>query len=251
MRFAILLSTALLAACSSSGKVVELSELDAAQLYEQARDAVARRNFNTAIGMYQEIESRFPYGPYAEQAQLEVAYVHYKNNEPVLAVSAADRFIRLHPTHENVDYAYYVKGLATFIEEDRTLLGRLVGKSDIADRDPQSARDAFNAFRDLTIRFPDSRYVDDARQRMAYLMNTLARHDIGVARFYLSRGAYVAVVNRAKYVIENYQESAAVEDALGLLATAYREMGMADLAEDALRVLEQNFPGSLYLSQRG
>ena len=244
----ITLLLALLAGCAS-GPRGGADEASAQELYGLAKQALAAGNYQDAIELYQKLESRFPYGSHAEQAQLEVAFAHHKNAEPELALAAADRFIRLHPTHPNVDYAYYLKGLVSSIEENRSLIDRLSGSDDLSDRDPQSARDAFNAFRELVTRFPESRYANDAKLRMAYLLNTLAKHEIGVARYYLRRGAYVAVVNRAKYVIENYQNTPSVEDALGLMAMAYREMDMSVLVQDTLRVLRLNYPSSRYFSR--
>ncbi len=240
---------ALSVGCASDPRGGGDDEASAAELYGQAKQALAAGDYQNAIERYQKLESRFPYGQHAEQAQLEVAFAHHKNAEPELALAAADRFIRLHPTHPNVDYAYYLKGLVSSIEEKRGIIDRLSGSNDLSDRDPQSARDAFYAFRELATRFPESRYADDAKLRMAYLLNTLAKHDIGVARYYLRRGAYVAVVNRAKYVIENYQDTPSVEDALGLMAMAYREMHMSVLVQDTLRVLRLNYPSSRYFSQ--
>ena len=235
--------------CATQPNADDTAEMSAEEIYSLANDALRDGNYATAISFYQELESRFPYGQHAEQSQIEIAFAHYKNNEPELGLAATDRFIRLHPTHPNVDYAYYLKGLISFSEEQQTVLDRISGSSDFSERDPQTARDAFDAFRELVTRFPNSRYADDARQRMAYLLNVLAKHDINVAQYYLRRGAFVAVVNRAKYVIENYQSTRAVEDALGLMAMAYREMGMLELAEDTLRVLRINFPSSRYLQQ--
>ncbi len=216
------------------------------RLYNAAKSALANKDYEQAIKYYESIEARYPYGPFAEQAQIEVAYAYYKSEEPASAVAAADRFIRLHPTHPNVDYVYYLKGLANF-NDRRGLLDRFGGDPDLSDRDPKAAREAFNTFRELATRFPDSKYAADARARMAYLLNALAKHDVLVAKYYVRRGAYVAAVNRCQYVVEHYQRTPAVEDALGVMLEAYTRMGMADLAHDTQRVLEKNFPGSRYL----
>ena len=194
------------------------------------------------------MESRFPYGKPAEQAQLDIAYAHYRNGDPELAVAAADRFIRLHPAHERVDYAYYLKGLATYREKSG-FIGRLTGTDDLSNRDPRPARETYLTYRELVTRFPNSPYAADARQRMLHMVNVLAKHDVTVAKYYMSRGAYVAVLNRAKKVIQEYEQTPAVEDALGLMGVAYREMGMAELQADTRRVLETNFPDSHYLNQ--
>ncbi len=234
--------------CSSSLTTDELDNLPAASMLEVGRTALAEERYEDAIDIYRKLESRYPYGTPAEQAQLDIAYAHHKSDEPELAVAAADRFIRLHPTHERVDYAYYLKGLALYREKDG-FFARITGTDDLSDRDQRPARDAFDAFQELVRRFPDSSYADDARQRMIHLVNVLAKHDVAVARYYLSHGAYVAVVNRTKTVIEEYQRAPAVEDALGLMALAYREMGLEDLMQDTVRILEANFPDSSYLQR--
>jgi len=214
------------------------------EFYREANESLLKRRYQYAIETYQRLESRFPYGPYAEQAQLEVGYAYYKHGEPEAAIAAADRFVRLHPTHPNVDYAFYLKGLVNFHNE-QSILGQF-GLSEVSERDPRSGRNSFDAFRDLVNRYPESRYAEDARQRMAFLLNTLAEHDVQVADYYMRRGAYVAVINRCKHIIENYQRTPSVEDALGMMAIAYRKMGMEQLAEDSLMVLKTNFPDSRY-----
>jgi outer membrane protein assembly factor BamD len=221
----------------------------AERFYQEAKEAMKSGDYETAIKHLEGLEARYPYGRYAEQAQLEIAYVYYKNDEPALAIAAADRFIRMHPTHPHVDYAYYLKGLANFHGE-RDLINWLLGaKDDLSDRDPKAAREAYNAFRELVERFPNSRYAADAGQRMAYLFASQARYEVQVARFYYERGAYVAAVNRAKYALENYPRTPATEDALGLLAMSYKNMGLTKLYQDTRRVLTLNFPDSRYLKE--
>jgi len=232
--------------CSKlSNAVKERAEWSVQKYYNEAKRELNNRRYSDAIELYQELESKFPYGPLSEQAQIEIIYAYYKDNEPAQALSAANRFIRLHPTHPNVDYAYYLKGLVNFVEH-KTFVDQILGGKDLSDRDPQAAKESFAAFRELVTKFPDSRYAEDGRQRMVYLVNALARHDIHVASYYLRRGAYVAVVNRCKYVIENFQNTPAIEDALGMMAISYDRMGMQDLANDARRVLKINFPDSPY-----
>ncbi|MCG6873152.1 MAG: outer membrane protein assembly factor BamD [Gammaproteobacteria bacterium] len=234
-------------ACSLlKNKSDDTTKWSAQRYYSEAEDAMKRKDYEEAIKHFEALEARYPYGRYAEQAQIETAYAYYKSGEPQSAVDAADRFIRLHPTHPNVDYAYYLKGLSHFSTK-RTLIERLGGEMDLSDRDPQAARQGFESFSELTARFPNSRYAADARARMLYLLNALARHDVRVARFYLAQAAYVATVNRCKHVIETYQRAPAVEDALGVMAYAYSRMGLPKLSEDTLRVLKTNFPSSGYL----
>ena len=217
--------------------------------YQEARQKMTDGAWAETISLFEQLEARYPYGPYTEQAQLELAYVHYKDDEPALAIAAADRFIRLHPTHPHVDYAYYLKGIINFRGE-KSLMHALLGfNEEMWDRDPKSARESYNAFRELVERFPNSRYAKDAIDRMRYLLDAQARYEVSVAKFYLERGAYVATVNRTKYALENYPRTPAVEDALGIQAKAYKLMGLTKLAEDTVRVLRTNFPNSPYLKE--
>jgi len=217
----------------------------AQKLYNEAKDNLTSRNYETAIKYYEKLESRYPYGRFAQQAQLEIAYAYYKDNEPAQAVTAAERFIKLHPNHPNVDYAYYLKGLANF-NGDLGWMGYISGQ-DLSERDPKAAREAFDAFKDLAARFPDSKYAADAVQRMNYLVNALAAHEVHVARYYMKRGAYVAAANRAQYAIKTYPQAPANEEGLVILVKAYDALDMKDLRNDAERVLMKNFPDSKYL----
>ena len=237
----------LLAGCSLLPEQIdETKGWSAAKLYNTAKSELNEGNYTRAVELYEKLEARYPYGPYAQQAQLEVAYAYYKDNEPASAIAAADRFIRLHPNHPHVDYAYYLKGLANFIED--TSLFASLGKQDMSERDPRAARESFEAFKELVQRFPDSKYAADATARMKYLVNALASHEVHVARYYYKRGAYVAAANRAKTVLETYPQAPALEEALYLMAKSYEAMNLNDLRDDALRVLKHNFPNSAYLS---
>jgi outer membrane protein assembly factor BamD len=238
----------LVAGCASTDPDEEFANVPAETLLQYGRAALDEGRYADAIEIYKQLESRYPYGRPAEQAQLDIAYAYYKNAEPELAVAAADRFIRLNPTHRRVDYAYYLKGIASY-NERTGMMARLTGTDDLSDRDTKPAQDAYTAFRELVARFPDSPYASDARQRMIHLVNVLAKHDINVARYYSTHGAWVAVVNRCKKVLEEYQRTPSVEDALGLMAIAYREMGLSDLMQDTVRIIERNFPGSTYLAE--
>ena len=200
---------------------------------------MADKNYDKAIEYFQKLEARYPHGIYATQSQLEVAYAYFKKQEPVLCLSAIDRFIKLHPNHPNLDYAYYLKGLATFNE--RGIIEKYT-KQEINDRDPKTLRISFNAFKELVERFPTSRYHKDATQRMIYLVNTLAMHEMHVARYYMQRKAYVAALNRARYVLETYPNSSSVEDALVTQISAYDAMDLTDLKNDTLRILKTNYP---------
>ncbi|MBI5784658.1 MAG: outer membrane protein assembly factor BamD [Rhodocyclales bacterium] len=218
----------------------------ASKLYSEAKDAMSEGAYDKAIKYYEKLEARFPYGRYAQQAQLEVAYAYYRQYEPASAISACDRFIRLHPNHPSVDYAYYLKGLVNF-NEDLGLLGA-ISSQDLTERDPKAAREAFDAFKELTTRFPESRYAADARQRMSYLVNALASHEVHVADYYMRRGAYVAAVNRAQACIRTYPEAPATERALAVLIQAYDRLGITELRDDTTRVMKKNFPSSDYLA---
>jgi outer membrane protein assembly factor BamD len=217
-------------------------------LYSQAKKELSGNNWEAAIKQYEALRARYPYGPYAQQAELELAYAYYKYNEPESAIVAADRFIYDYPTHANVDYAYYLKGLANF-RDYQSFMERISGGYDFSERDPKAALAAYQNFAELVEKFPDSRYADDSRLRMAFILEALAAHEIKVARFYYKIDAFVAAINRCKYVIENYQRTPAIEDALGLQATIYARIGMPELAQDNLRVLQLNFPDSRYIGR--
>ncbi len=229
---------ALTAACSSNEPISE--NLSEAELYQRAQTDLDNRNYTSAINNLKALESRYPFGRFAEQAQLELIYANYRNQEPAAARSAAERFIRLHPQHPNVDYAYYLKGLASF-DQDRGLLARFL-PLDMTKRDPGAARDSFNEFAQLTARYPNSRYAPDAKARMIYLRNLLAANEIHVAHYYLKRQAYVAAANRGRYVVENFQETPSVGDGLAVMTEAYQRMGLEEPAASSLAALKLNYP---------
>ncbi|AYH44981.1 outer membrane protein assembly factor BamD [Azoarcus sp. DN11] len=225
-------------------QVDETAGWNAQKLYSEAKNYMAEGSYEQAIKLFEKLEARFPYGRYAQQAQIEEAYAHYKSYEPALAIAAADRFIKLHPNHPNTDYMYYLKGLATF-NEDLGLLGGL-SNQDLSERDPKAAQESFDTFGQLVSRFPNSKYADDSRQRMQYLVNSLAQHEVHVARYYYKRGAYVAAINRAQAVFKTYPNAPANEEALFMLVKSYDALGMKDLRDDADRVMHKNFPNSVY-----
>ena len=217
------------------------------QFYSNAKAELDSGNFQGAVKLYEALEARYPFGRYTQQAQLDVAYANYKDNETAQAVSAADRFMKLHPNHPNLDYALYVKGLAYF-KPDLGMFGQLLNL-DPAERDPKALRDSFDVFKDLVTRFPDSAYTDDSRGRMAYLVNTLAKHDLAVARYYYARGGYLAAVNRAQTVITRFPQAPVTEEALVISVQSYEKLGMKDLADASRRVLEKNFPHNTMVSK--
>ncbi len=247
MRFPSLLNlsalffAAFLTGCASSGNVDDDTYgMTVAELYQEAKALLTNGEYENAIQHYEKLESRFPYGTYAERARIEMAYAYYKDLQPETAIIAADRFIKLHPNHANVDYAYYLRGLASF-DNSVSFLDKLFDQEP-SQRDPKSIRKAFKYFSELVQRFPKSRYAADSIQRMKELRETLARYEVHVANFYQRRGAHLAAANRAKYIIENYQGTLAIPDALALMTQSYRKLGMHDLASDAYRVLELNHP---------
>ncbi len=212
----------------------------AAEYYKAAKEEFDNRSWAAAIKLYEQLESKFPFGRFAQQAQLEVAYANYKQGESASAITAVDKFIKTHPNHASIDYALYLKALINF-REDLGTLARWT-RQDLADRDPKSARESFEGFKELVSRFPESRYAPDARDRMAYLIEALARHEINVARYYLSRDAYLAAVNRAQDAIARFPNSPIQKDALDIMIEGYDRMGMTDLRDDTRKVLVKNFP---------
>jgi len=208
--------------------------------YEVIQRNLRTKNWKVAIDNLQALESQHPFGKYAEQAQLELIYAYYQSNDYEAAIAAADRFIRLHPQHPNVDYAYYMKGLSSY-SQGRGFTSTFA-LSDSTRRDPGKARDSFVAFGELLSKFPESPYAADANKRMIHLRNLLARYEIHVANYYFKRGAYIAAANRGRYVVENFQMTPAVPDALAVMAQAYHLLEMYDLADSAVQVLAANYP---------
>jgi outer membrane protein assembly factor BamD len=256
MRSSLLLPLALVAAlllaaaggCSSI-TADETAGWSAQRLYGEAKDAMASKEWTKAIKYLEKLEARFPYGRYAQQAQLEVAYAHWKDSERASALAAADRFIKLYPNHPNVDYAYYLKGLINFNE----LSGMLtwLTSPDMTDRDPKASREAFESFKEVVTRFPESKYAMDSAARMRYLVNALAAYEVHVARYYMKRTAFIAAANRAQYAVQHYPQSPAVEEAFFILIKAYDALGMDELRDSAERVMRKNFPDSAYYSPGG
>ena len=232
----------ILASCAIFGDPTELDDTkgwQADRIYAEGEQKVLDKDYDKALVYFQKLDSRFPNTKYAVQAQLEIPYIHYKKQDPVSTVIAADRFIKLHPNHPNVDYAYYLKGLASFNE--RGVIEKYTAQ-EISDRDPKTLKLSFAALKELTERYPKSRYYKDATQRMVYLVNTLAQHEMHVARYYMKRTAFLAALNRAKYVLEYYPNSTSVEEALVVSVSAYDYMDLTDLKEDTLRILKTNYP---------
>lgn len=213
---------------------------DAKKFHDNARTAMDAQNYQKAIKLYETLEARYPFGNYAAQTQLDVAYAYFKNDDPEAAIAAADRFIKIHPRDPSVDYAFYLKGLVNF-NRGIGFVDRFL-PTDTSQRNPSNAQEAYDNFQELVRRFPDSKYVPDAKQRMLALRNNLAMYEIHVARFYMKRKAYIAAANRSSYVIKEYQRTPAVPYALQVMQEAYTKLGLNDLAADAQRVYEQNYP---------
>ena len=214
----------------------------AAELYKKAQRDLRIGNYGNAIFNFEEVQARYPFSEFARQAQLDLIYAYYKNREPESAVGTADQFIRENPRHPRVDYAYYLKGLV-YYERTRNWLEKLF-RIDLSKRAPDDARRSFNNFSLLLDRFPDSPYAEDARQRMIFLRNRLADHELHVSRFYMQRQAWLAAARRALYVVENYSGAPQNKEALEIMIQAYDKLEMTDLANDARRVLTENYPKS-------
>jgi len=217
----------------------------AERLYQEAHEMFTTGNYTRAVKLFETLEGRYPYGRYAQQAILEGAYANYRANETAAAIAACDRFIRTYPNHPNVDYAYYLKGVVNF-REDQGLFGYVV-EQDLSERDPKMTKESFGAFKELVARFPESKYAADSVERMRYLTNALSSYEVHVADYYYRRGAYVAAANRAQASLLNYPQTPANEDALILMARSYDQLGLTQLRDDAQRVLKDTFPNGKYL----
>jgi outer membrane protein assembly factor BamD len=237
---------ALLAGCGSISPNA-LENASPERLYSDARDEISAGSWDKAIPLLERLEGRAAGTPLAQQAQIDKAYAHYRAGDPALAQATLDRFIRLHPASPALDYAFYLKGLANF--NDQLGLFSWLTRQDLSERDQKAAKESFESFRELSTRFPNSRYTPDALARMAYIVNSLAEYEVHVARYYFNRGAYVAAVGRAQSAITDYQGVPAQEEALFILHRSYERLGMTQLAADARRVLAQTYPSSEFLTR--
>lgn len=243
---AILAVVMLLAACSST-PVDNTAGWSPNRLYAEAKDELNSGGFDKAVSLYEKLEGRAAGTPLAQQAQIEKAYAHYKSGEKAQAVAVLDRFMRLHPSSPGMDYALYLKGLVNF--NDNLGMFSFLTRQDLSERDQKAAKESFESFRELVTRFPDSRYTPDARSRMTYIVNSLAEYEVHVARYYFSRGAYVAAVNRAQVALADYRQVPAQEEALYILFRSYDAMGLIALRDDARTILEKNYPNSGFLTR--
>ncbi|WP_338761292.1 outer membrane protein assembly factor BamD [Massilia sp. METH4] len=219
----------------------------ASKLYSEAKEELAGQHYERAIQLFNKLEASYPFGVYAQQAQLEVAYAYYKAQDQAQALAAVERFIKLHPNHPNVDYMYYLRGLINF--NDQIGLLNFVYEQDPAERDPKATREAFAAFRALVDKFPESKYTPDAIDRMKYLINAMATYEVYVARYYYRRGAYLAAANRAMDALRDYKDSPAIEEALWIMIRSYDKLGNVALRDDAMRVFKMNFPNSKFFDE--
>ena len=237
----------LLSACGSTKPKDETVNWSPNRIYSEATDERAAGNFERSVTLLEKLEGRAAGTPLAQQAQLDKAYTHYKASEPAQALAAIDRFQKLHPASPAMDYALYLKGLVNF--NDNLGLFGAIARQDLSERDQKAAKESFEAFRELSTRFPDSRYTPDARLRMTYIVNSLAQYEVHVARYYLSRGAHVAAINRAQTALNEYTDAPALEEALFIMVRSYDALGMTQLRDDTRRVMQTNYPRSEYLSQ--
>ena len=224
----------------------ETANWSADRIYRAAHDAMLEGNYTRAVKLFESLEARFPYGRYAQQAMLEGAYASYRASEIPNAISTLDRFVRTYPNHPNADYAYYLKGIVNF-REDQGIFG-YVYEFDLSERDPKAMKDSFAAFKELVAKFPDSRYTEDAQARLLYLSNALSMYEVHVARYYYNRGAYVAAASRAQASLVGYPKTPANEHALDVLTRSYDKLGLTQLSSDTHQIMERTYPNSGYLT---
>lgn len=235
-RYLVVLFSVLLAACASTKNKDDLAEQE---YYQQAHKLIESNNFISAVEKLRQLESRYPFGRYAEQAQLEMMYAYFMMADHDNVLATTERFIRLHPLHEQVDYAYYLRAVSTY-EMAFPFVERF--SDDQVERDPTPLKDAFNYFSELLVRFPDSPYIADARARMVYIKERLAAHEISAIHYLMKRHSYMAAANRATGVLLNFQHTGSVAEALAMQVEAYRALKMDSEANNALELLKLNYP---------
>ncbi len=248
-RLLVVLLVALVVAGCAGGREDPTLGWSASQLYGEAKNALNERNYDLAVDYYEKLEARYPFGRYAQQAQIEIPYAYYKAGEPEPALAAVDRFVQLNPRHPNLDYAYYLRGLINF-NRQQGILSNLFPR-DPAEMDPEPFDRAFQDFDRLIREFPDSRYAADAYQRMIFIRNALAAYELRVAEFYMERTAWVATAQRARNIVAVYPGSEVMPRALSVLYRAYSELGLDDHAENTMTVLELNYPDAAVAARAG
>ena len=252
-KLAVVAATVVLLGLSGCGlfseKIDETKGWSASKLYSEASEELDGQHYERAIQLFEKLESSYPFGTYAQQAKMDIAYAYYKSQDQAQALAAVERFIKLHPNHANVDYMYYLRGLINFNDQIGFL--NFVYEQDPAERDPKATREAFASFKDLIEKFPNSKYAPDAVARMKYLVNAMAKYEVYVARYYYRRGAYLASVNRAMGAVQDYRDSPSIEEALFIMIRGYDKLGMTELRDDTMRVFKQNYPHSTFLEEGG
>lgn len=238
-------AVSLLVGCSSA-PVDKTATWSPNKIYAEAKDEMQSGAYDKAIPLLEKLEGRAAGTPLAQQAQLDKAYAHYKSAEPAQAIATLDRFLKLHPASPALDYALYLKGIVNF-NDDLGLFSSIT-RQDLSERDQKAAKESFEAFKELVARFPDSRYTPDASQRMTYIVNSLAKYEVHVARYYYTRGAYLAAINRAQTALTEYRDVPVLEEALFIMVQSYDALGLPQLRDDAKRVLEKNYPQSQYVN---
>ncbi len=236
----------LVAGCSTT-KVDETANWSPNKIYSEAKDEADSGAFDKAVPLYEKLEGRAAGTPLAQQAQLDKAYAQYKGGEKAAAIATLDRFLKLHPASPAIDYALYLKGVINF--NDDLGMFSFMTRQDLSERDQKAAKESFESFKELVTRFPESRYTPDARQRMTYVVNSLAQYEVHVARYYYQRGAYLAAINRAQIALNDYRGVPALEEALYIMVQSYDALGLTDLRDDAKRVLSANYPKSEYVAR--
>jgi outer membrane protein assembly factor BamD len=247
--FPVLVAAAVLAGCASTKEEDKTATWSPNKIYAEAKDEMNGGAWDKAVPLLEKLEGRAAGTPLAQQAQLDRAYAHYKAGDQAQALATLDRFIKLHPTSPALDYALYLKGIVNF--NDELGMFSFLSRQDLSERDQKAAKESFEAFKELATRFPESRYAPDANARMTYIVNSLAQYEVHVARYYMSRGAYVAAINRAQSAIADYRDVPALEEALYILVRSYDALGMTQLRDDARRVMEKSYPQSRYLTGGG
>ncbi len=235
-----------LSACSSSVKD-PTANWSPNKLYSEAKDEANSGAYDKAILLFEKLEGRAAGTPLAQQAQLEKAYAQYKTGEQAQSIATLNRFMKLHPASPAFDYALYLKGMVNF--NDNLGLFASISRQDLAERDQKAAKESFESFKELATRFPDSKYTPDARLRMSYSVNSLAQSEVHVARYYYSRGAYIAAINRAQTAIADYRDVPALEEATYIVYKSYAALGMTQLRDDTRRILEKTYPKSEFLTK--
>jgi outer membrane protein assembly factor BamD len=252
-KLSVLVVTCALLGLSACGLLPSKSDdsknVSASKLYADAREEMDGAHYEAAIKLFEKLESNYPFGTYAAQAQMEIAYAHYKAQDQAEALASVERFIKLHPNHPNVDYMYYLRGLVNF--NDQIGFMSFIYAQDPTERDPKATREAFAAFKELVDKFPNSKYAPDSIQRMNYLINAMASYEVHVANFYYRRGAYLAALNRAQGAVTDYADSPSREEALFIMIRAYDKLGMFDLRDDTQRIFQKNYPNSHFLGGKG